>query len=124
MYSGDAQVSKVEVAELMPALLLAKLPENLDHFEFASTTFETYRKFFYSTANFNFTQHYINVLQHARPALLLRKGLQIVKAMALMTYIVLCLIVQPLETRVPEWHDLCAEFFTAFDKPDELLQLV
>ncbi|GAU99814.1 hypothetical protein RvY_10756 [Ramazzottius varieornatus] len=74
--------------------------------------------------NINYTERYHHLLQYARPAHILRRGQQLVKAMTINTYLLPCLIIQPRETMMPEWHDLSAEFFTAFDMPEELLQLL
>ena len=119
----DGNVAKVEIPELLPYLLLAKLPDALDTFDFSSSSFKDYKKFFFSNTEFNFTHHYEKVLQHARPSLLVRNGMKLIKAMALMTYMVPCLIMTPVQTQVPDWQNLCAEFFTAFDMPPELLEL-
>ncbi|GAV07371.1 hypothetical protein RvY_17210 [Ramazzottius varieornatus] len=109
-YFCDGTVTNVVYPEAMP-IMSARLPEALDNFDFSSTTFRQYRGHLDLDPNINYTERYYHLLQYARPAHVLRRSQQLVKAMASNTYLLPCLIIQPRETMVPEWHDLCSEFF-------------
>ncbi|GAU89439.1 hypothetical protein RvY_01988 [Ramazzottius varieornatus] len=92
-YFCDGTVTNVVYPEAMPILMLARLPEALDQFNFSSTTFRQYRCHLDLDPSTNYTERYHHLLQYARPAHIIRRGQQLVKAMAINTYLLPCLII-------------------------------